>query len=83
MTTRMRSVVPLLDRRAQRRIIAVHDDRSVALTQALDWPGVLLEAGRDDVAEVDDLTLAHHYVGLNTDPKPITLEVKVRMAFAR
>lgn len=76
MTTRMRSVVPLLDERAQRRIVTVPDERSVVLTQALDWPGVLLEAGRNDIAEVDDLTLAHHYVGLNTDPKPVAMEVK-------
>jgi AraC family transcriptional regulator len=76
MITRMRSVVPLLDRRGQRRITAVCDASSVAEAQALDWPGVLLEAGRNDVAEVDDLTLAHHYLGLNTDPMPITLEVK-------
>jgi AraC family transcriptional regulator len=72
----MRCVVPLLDRRAPRRIVAVQDKRSVATTQALAWPGVLLEAGRNDVAEVDDVTLAHHYVGMNTDRRPITLEVK-------
>lgn len=76
MTTRMRCVVPLFDRRATRRILAVHDDRSVAIAQALDWPGVLLEAGRNDVAEVDDLTFAHHYIGLNADRSPVTLEIK-------
>jgi AraC family transcriptional regulator len=75
-STRMRCVVPLLDRRGPRRIVSVRDERSVATTQALDWPGVLLEAGRNDVAEVDDLTLAHHYIGLNTDERPITMEVK-------
>ena len=52
MTTRMRCVVPLFDRHATRRIVAVRDDRSVAIAQALDWPGVLLEAGRTDVAVV-------------------------------
>jgi AraC family transcriptional regulator len=76
MTTRMRSVVPLLDGREPRRIVAVANETSAGMAQALDWPGVLLEAGRNDVAEVNDLTLAHHYVGLNADPLPITLEVK-------
>lgn len=76
MSVRMRSLVPLFDRRAPRRIVAVADEPSVATVQALDWPGVLFEAGRNDVAEVDDLTLAHHLVGLNTDRRPITLEVK-------
>lgn len=83
MPTRMRCVVPLLDRRAPRRIIPVVDRRSVATAQALHWPGVLLEAGRNDVAEVDDLTLAHHYVGINADRGPITMEVKEPHGFRR
>jgi AraC family transcriptional regulator len=66
----------MLDRRAPRRIIALEDSRSVATAQALDWPGVLLEAGRNDVAEVDDVTFAHHYVGINADRRPITMEVR-------
>lgn len=76
MLTRMRCVVPLFDRRAPRRIVAVRDDRSVAIAQALDWPGVLLEAGQNDVAEVDDVTFAHHYIGLNADRSPVTIEIK-------
>jgi AraC family transcriptional regulator len=72
----LRCVLPLVDARAPRRIIAVHEERSVATAQALDWPGVLLETGRNDIAEVDDLTLAHHYVGINLDHRPVTLEVK-------
>ena len=75
-STRLRLVVPLHDRRGARRIVAVRDVRSVATAQALDWPGVLLEAGRNDVVEVDDLTLAHHYLGMNADRHPITLEVR-------
>jgi AraC family transcriptional regulator len=72
----MRLVVPLLDRRAPRRIVPVRDERSVATAQALDWPGMLLEAGRNDVVEVDELTLAHHYFGMNADEHPVTLEVR-------
>jgi len=73
---RIRCIIPLVDRLAPRRILSVSDERSVATAQALDWPGLLLEAGRNDVAEVDDLTLAHHYIGLNADETPVTLEVK-------
>src|SRR5947208_2045957 len=76
MDTRLRCVIPLFDRRGPRRITSVRDVRSVATAQALDWPGVLLEAGRNDVVEVDDLTFAHHYLGVNTDRRPITMEVK-------
>lgn len=81
MLTRMRCVIPLYDRGASRRIVAVEDQHNVATAQALDWPGVLLEAGRNDVVEVDDLTLAHHYVGVNTDRSPVTMEVKEARGF--
>jgi AraC family transcriptional regulator len=82
-STRIASVIPLHDRRGPRRIVAVRDERSVAMVQALDWPGVLLEAGRNDVAEVDDLTLAHHYIGINTDERPITIEIKEPNGYRR
>ena len=45
-------------------------------SRALDWPGVLVQAGRNDVVEVDDLLSAHHYLSLNTDATPLTMEVK-------
>jgi len=72
----MRQVIPLFDRSDTRRIVPVRDERSVAITQALHWPGVLLEAGRNDVVEVDDLTLAHHYLGVNADDEAISMEVR-------
>jgi AraC family transcriptional regulator len=75
-STRMRCVVPLVDRRSPRRIVAMSSAERLATSQAFDWPGVLLEAGRNEIMEVDDLTLAHHYIGMNTDTGPVTLEVK-------
>src|SRR5690348_13223590 len=77
----MRCLVPLADSRAPRRIISVGDDRSIATAQALDWPGVLLEAGHNDVAEVDDVTFAHHYLGVNADHRPVTIEVKEQSGY--
>src|SRR2546428_6835224 len=50
-------------------------------SQALDWPGVLLEAGTNDVAAVDDVVGDRHYVSLNVDAKPLTLESKGSTAF--
>ena len=82
-STRLRLVVPLFHGRGARRIVPVRDARSVATAQALDWPGLLLEAGRNDVVEVDDLTLGHHYFGMNADQDPITLEVRERHGFRR
>src|SRR5947209_19894818 len=49
---------------------------AVLTSQALDWPGVLLEAGKNDVAAVDDVVGDRHYLSLNVDTKPLTLEVK-------
>src|SRR5438094_8931291 len=50
-------------------------------SQALDWPGVLLEAGKNDVAAVDDVVGDQHYLSLNVDTKPLTLEVKGATGF--
>ena len=53
------------------------DSRSaIVTTQALDWPGMLVEAGRNDVAGVDDLVGDQHYLSLNLDTAPLKLEVK-------
>jgi AraC family transcriptional regulator len=75
-TTRLTRIIPLFDRSAPRRIVPVRDERSVAIVQALHWPGVLLEAGRNDIVEADDIALAHHYLGVNADEEPITMDVR-------
>src|SRR5207249_10535742 len=49
---------------------------AILTSQALDWPGVLLEAGKNDVAAVDAVVGDQHYVSLNVDTEPVTLEVK-------
>ena len=49
---------------------------AIVTSQALDWPGVRVEAGRNDVAAVDDLVGDQHYLSLNLDTAPLTLEVK-------
>jgi AraC family transcriptional regulator len=58
------------------------DSRSaIVTTQALDWPGVLVEAGRNDVSAVDDVVGDQHYLSLNLDTAPLTLEVKESHGF--
>jgi len=49
---------------------------AIVTSQALDWPGVRVEAGRNDVSAVDDLVGDQHYLSLNLDTKPLELEVK-------
>lgn len=45
-------------------------------SQSADWPGVVLQAGTNDVAETDELTASHHFVSHNAGDRPFTLEVK-------
>jgi AraC family transcriptional regulator len=59
------------------------DGPPVVTTQALSWPGVLLEAGRNNVAEVDSVVLNRHFLSLNVDTVPLTLEVKGAHGFRR
>src|SRR5437867_1445801 len=50
-------------------------------SQALDWPGVLLEAGKNDVAACAAVVGDRHYRSLNVDTQPLTLEVKGSTGF--
>src|SRR5881227_968816 len=67
----------LLESIVTRGRVTRRDSKSAIVTsQALDWPGVLVEAGRNDVSAVDDLVGDQHYLSLNLDTKPLQLEVK-------
>jgi AraC family transcriptional regulator len=52
-------------------------------TQALDWPGVLIEAGRNNIAAVDDVEIDLHCLSVNTDNKPYSYEAKGPHGFNR
>jgi len=55
----------------------IRDDvPQIVTTQQFDWPSVRVEAGTNNVAAVDEVAGLHHYVSLNVDDRPITLEVK-------
>ncbi len=67
----------LLESIVARGQVTRRDSHSAIVTsQALDWPGMLVEAGRNDVAAVDDLVGDQHYLSLNLDSAPLQLEVK-------
>lgn len=60
------------------------DDRpAVVTTQSLSWPGVMLEAGTNNVTEADTVVLNQHFLSLNVDTSPLTLEVKGAHGFRR
>jgi hypothetical protein len=54
---------------------------AVPTSRAFHWPGVFVEAGKNDVAAVDDVVGVAHYLSLNVDTKPLTLEVKGSTGF--
>jgi AraC family transcriptional regulator len=78
-----RSAIPFLDGRSRRPVDALGGAEVVVSSQPLAWPGVLVEAGRNDAWEVDDLTVAHHYLALNVDAAPLTFEVRGAHGFRR
>ena len=58
------------------RVHTRDDVPQIVTTQQFDWPSVRVEAGTNNVTAVDEVAGLHHYVSLNVDDRPITLEVK-------
>src|ERR1044072_9645597 len=52
-------------------------------TQRFDWPGLRVEAGINSIAAVDDASGSHHYLSLNLDERPLTMEFKAEQSFRR
>ena len=72
----------LLESIVTRGRVTRRDSHSAIVTsQALDWPGVRVEAGRNDVSAVDDLVGDQHYLSLNLDRAPLKLEVQESHGF--
>jgi AraC family transcriptional regulator len=68
---------------AQGKVTRREDRPAVVTTQALSWPGVMLEAGTNNVTEADTVVLNQHFLSLNIDTNPLTLEVKGPHGFRR
>jgi AraC family transcriptional regulator len=83
MAAPLRSAITFLDGRSRRPVDALGGAEVHVSSRALGWPGVVAEAGWNDAWEVDDLTVAHHYLALNVDPTPLTFEVKGARGFRR
>ena len=78
-----RSSIAFLDSRSGRRVDALKDARLFISSDSLGWPGVLTEVGEKDSWEVDDLTVAHHYLAMNADTIPLEFEVNGAHGFRR
>jgi AraC family transcriptional regulator len=70
------SRIPLVPTRGGITVERRTDIASPITSQAIDWPGLLLEAGRNDIASAEEATFAHHYVGMNSGGQPNVLEVR-------
>src|ERR1700704_6823447 len=55
----------------------------IVTTQAFDWPGFRLESGTNNIAAVDEVAGLQHYVSMNLDDRPLTIEVKGQLGFRR
>src|SRR5258706_15244939 len=65
----------LLESIVTRGCVTRRDSQSAIVTsQALDWPGVRVEAGPNDVSAGGDLGGGQHHPLLNLDPQPPELE---------
>jgi AraC family transcriptional regulator len=76
-----RSAIPFLDARSRRPVDALEDTSLVASSKRLGWSGIVVEAGSNDTWEVDDLTVAHHYLAMNVGDAPLHFEVKEAHGF--
>jgi len=65
------------------RVDVRRDIPQIITTRAFDWPGLRLEAGTNNIASVDEVAGLHHYVSLNVDERPVTLELKGEHGFRR
>ena len=45
-------------------------------SQSADWPGLVVQAGTNDVVETNELTSSHHFVSLNAGDRPFSLEIR-------
>src|SRR4030081_1638182 len=66
---------------AQGRVRRRDSHSAIVTSQALDWPGMRVEAGRNDVAATEDAVSDQHYLSLNRDTMPLTMEVRESHGF--
>jgi AraC family transcriptional regulator len=73
---RGRSDIPFLDAASGRPLDALAGARIVTSSSGLGWADVHVEVGRNGAWEVDDVSVAQHYLALNTDDVPLRFEAK-------
>src|SRR5688572_19421168 len=82
-STRFTSAIPFRDSRSGRMIHALNQTTITISSRALRWNGVMVEAGSSGPWECDDLTVPHHYLGLNMGRTAVQFEAKDGSAFRK
>jgi AraC family transcriptional regulator len=76
MNDKLADLFPRYDPRVTGSLTRREGAAGAITTQSADWPGIVLQAGENDVVETDELTASHHFVSHNAGVRPFTLEVK-------
>lgn len=78
---RGRSDIPFLDSASGQSLDALAGANIVTSSSGLGWADVHVEVGRNGAWEVDDVSVARHYLALNTDDVPLRFETKLGGTF--
>jgi AraC family transcriptional regulator len=62
---------------------ALNPTTIVASSRGLEWDGVVAETGREVDWQADQLTVGGHFIAMNIDSKPLTIEDKGAHGFTR
>lgn len=77
----MRSAVRFFDSSSGAPVDALKNARMIRSSADLAWPGLLIEAGRNNGWNVDEIGVSEHYVALNTDDYALRFSVKRGQGF--
>jgi AraC family transcriptional regulator len=80
---RSESTIPFRDARSGRSVAALPHTRILITSRTLSWPGLLVEAGRTEFWETDDVAPDGHYLAINLDDEPLSFERKGALGLER
>jgi AraC family transcriptional regulator len=77
------SDIPFRDARSGRAVDAFNRAELAVSSRSLGWTGVTVEAGTIGGWDLDEIAVAHHYVGLNAGTGPVPFEAKIGSSFRK
>jgi AraC family transcriptional regulator len=80
---RPESSIPFRDARSGRSVAALPHTRILMTSRTLPWPGLLVEAGRTEFWETDDVAPDGHYLAINLADELLSFERKGPLGLER